>query len=99
MLEHLNALLLFINDQAVSSLVECSLDDFVKHHLRKLLKDLIHGEANLLSDIVNLNFTVWLYYLLQVVLQECVVEICEMSLDDWVIKQLSLIKLFALFEH
>lgn len=45
----------FINDHAVSTLIESSIDNFIKDHLTEFLKNSVHWESYTLCDVVNLN--------------------------------------------
>lgn len=67
-LENGNILTLLENDQTVSTLIQSACNLLIQDHLTELLENLINWEADLVSDVSDLHFTVRLNDFLEVVL-------------------------------
>jgi len=97
--EHLSGLWLIKNDQTVATLIECALDLFIEDHLRQLHEHLVHGQSDLLSNIVYLDLVVGEDNLLQILLEQTIVQIVEMSADHHIVKQVLLVCRCTFLEH
>ncbi len=64
----------FKNDEAIAALIKSPLNFLVKDHLRKLLEDLLNREANLVSDIGNLDLRVRFNDFLKVIFEKGAVQ-------------------------